>query len=182
MKNNFLKIITISILSIALILNLSNNVSAETAKFEPKQPTQVQLDKITTECVNIKKQLAKVHSTDALKRVKLGQIYESTSKDLMAKFTARAILNHFSVTNLVSQTAKFDENINYFKDNYRIYEQELDKLQKLDCIKSENGVNFYTQLEKVRYQRRELNYNVSKLREIAEEYKKEFIELKKGVK
>lgn len=182
MKNNFLKIITISILSIALILNLSNNVLAETAKFESKQPTQVQLDKITTECVNIKKQLAKVHSTDALKRVKLGQIYESISKDLMAKFTARAILNHFSVANLVSQTAKFDENINYFKDNYRIYEQELDKLQKLDCMKNENGVNFYTQLEKVRYQRRELNYNVSKLREIAKEYKKELIELKKGVK
>lgn len=172
----------ISILSIALILNLSNNVLAETAKFEPKQPTQVQLDKITTECANIKKQLTKVHSTDALKRVKLGQIYESISKDLMAKFTARAILNHFSVANLVSQTAKFDENINYFKDNYRIYEQELDKLQKLDCMKNENGVNFYTQLEKVRYQRRELNYNVSKLRETAKEYKKELIELKKGVK
>ena len=163
-------------------MSLSNNTSAETAKFEPKQPTQVQLDKITTECVNIKKQLTKVHSTDALKRVKLGQIYESISKDLMAKFTARAILNHFSVTNLVSHTAKFDENLNYFKDNYRIYEQELDKLQKLDCMKNENGVNFYTQLEKVRYQRRELNYNVSKLREIAKEYKKELIELKKGVK
>lgn len=182
MKINSLKISIFLIVSSISILSLSNNVSAETAKFEPKQPTQAQLDKITSECVNIKKQLTKVHSTDALKRVKLGQIYESTSKDLMAKFTARAILNHFSVANLVSQTAKFDENINYFKDNYRIYEQELDKLQKLDCIKSENGVNFYTQLEKVRYHRRELNYNVSKLREIAEEYKKEFIELKKGVR
>lgn len=182
MKTNFIKISIFLILSSIMILNLSDNVLAETAKFEPRQPTQTQLTKLTTECVSIKKQLTKVHSTDALKRVKLGQIYESISKDLMAKFTARAILNHFSVTNLVAYTSKFDENLNYFKDNYRIYEQELDKLQKIDCEIKENSNEFYNQLEKVRYQRRELNYNVIKLREITENYKKSFDSIRKEVK
>lgn len=182
MKTNFIKISIFLILSSIMILNLSDNVLAETAKFEPKQPTQTQLTKLTTECVSIKKQLTKVHSTDALKRVKLGQIYESISKDLMAKFTARAILNHFSVVNLVAHTSKFDENLNYFKDNYRIYEQELDKLQKIDCEIKENSNEFYNQLEKVRYQRRELNYNVIKLREITENYKKSFYGIRKEVK
>ena len=182
MKTNFIKISIFLILSSIMILNLSDNVLAETAKFEPRQPTQTQLTKLTTECSSIKKQLAKVHSTDALKRVKLGQIYESISKDLMAKFTARAILNHFSVTNLVAHTSKFDENLNYFKDNYRIYEQELDKLQKMDCEIKENSNEFYNQLEKVRYHRRELNYNVIKLHEITENYKKSFDSVRKEVK
>lgn len=182
MKTNFIKISIFLILSSIMILNLSDNVLAETAKFEPRQPTQTQLTKLTTECSSIKKQLTKVHSIDALKRVKLGQIYESISKDLMARFTARAILNHFSVTNLVAHTSKFDENLNYFKDNYRIYEQELDKLQKMDCEIKENSNEFYNQLEKVRYQRRELNYNVIKLHEITESYKKSFNSVRKEVK
>jgi hypothetical protein len=90
------------------------------------------------------------------------------------------IMNKLNGSELVSSAADFSENMKYFRENYKIYEQELKKLQDMDC--ASNGREFYLQLEKVRYQRKELNYNVSKLKEIANDYKNQLTTFKEGLK
>ena len=100
----------------------------------------------------------------------------------MAKLNARISLNRMNSANLVSKTVELDENIQYFRENYKKFETELKKLQEIDCSKSSNAQEFYLQLEKTRHQRNELNYNVSKIKEIIKEYKALFEEFRKGVK
>ena len=56
----------------------------------------------------------------------------------------------------------------YFRENYQTYEKELVKLVDMDCQKTPK--DFYIQLERVRYYRKELNFNTTKLSEIAKEY------------
>lgn len=164
----------------AILFRFSNNVWAQNAVFEPKEPSEDQLSKVVSQCSNIKKQLQKTHSTDALKRVNLGRIHETLSNDLMAKLNARISLNRLNGASLVELAVEFDENSRYFRENYKFYENELKKLQNLDCSKSSNARDFYLQLEKVRYRRREVNYNVLKLKEIAENYQKALEALKGG--
>ncbi|MFZ2275622.1 MAG: hypothetical protein WAV68_01490 [Candidatus Nanogingivalis sp.] len=180
MKNKISKILVFSILSLAILLSFSRSVLAE--EIAKEKPTEVQISKIVAECSNIKKHLSKLHSADALNRVNLGQNYESISNNLMAKLNARISLNRMNSANLVSKTVELDENIQYFRENYKKFETELKKLQKIDCSKSSNAQEFYLQLEKTRHQRSELNYNVSKIKEIIKEYKALFEEFRKGVK
>lgn len=182
MKNNLSKITGILLLAGAIILSFSKNVLAENAVFTPNSPSDEQLSNVVYNCSNIQNQLSKVHSTDALKRVNLGQSYETISNDLMANLNARIALNSLNGSELVKFAAEFSENIQYFRENYKIYEQELKKLKSTDCSKSENAREFYYQLEKVRYQRRELNYNVSVLQGIAEKYKTAITDFEKGLK
>ena len=168
------------IFGVIILVAFSKSALAENAIFSPKNPTNEQIVKVVNNCSAIKKHLTKLHSTDALKRVNLGQNYESISSDMMAKFNTRIVINKLNGSELVYSAADFSENMKYFRDNYKIYEQELKKLQDMDC--ASNGREFYFQLEKVRYQRKELNYNVSRLKEIANDYKKQLATFKEGLK
>lgn len=178
MKNK--SIFGLLIFGAMILVAFSKSALAENAVFSPKEPTEEQISKVASGCADIKKHLTKLHSTDALKRVNLGQIYESISSDMMAKLNTRIVMNKLNGSELVSSAADFSENMKYFRENYKIYEQELKKLQDMDC--ASNGREFYLQLEKVRYQRKELNYNVSKLKEIANDYKKQLTTFKEGLK
>ena len=117
---------------------------------------------------NLKKDLKKLRSEDALKRVNLGKDYEKISNGLMSNFNARIALNKKNDAGLISLTAEFDENFRYFRDNFQNYERELSELTTQDCVK--NPREFYLKLEKVRKLRREVSYNTTKLSEIAEKY------------
>jgi hypothetical protein len=143
-------------------------VNAQNQPSEIKQPTEAQLTKIQTECSSIKSHLKKLRSNDALMRVNLGQNYETISSRLMAKLNARIATNKLNGSKLVEKSAEFNENMGYFRENYQTYEKELVKLVDMDCQKTPK--DFYIQLERVRYYRKELNFNTTKLSEIAKEY------------
>lgn len=152
---------------------------------EGENSTQSSEEKILTvveQCSSIKKHFAKIHSTDALKRVNLGQFYELISNNLMAKMNARIILNRFNGADLVKISSDFDQNIEYFRDNYTKYETELKRLEKQNCSNATDAREFYAQLEKVRSSRREVEFNVSKLSELAKEYQKSVSDFKKALK
>lgn len=162
------------------VLVFSGTSWAEKRSFEPKIPTSTQLDKVGLECSNIKTHLRKLRSTDALKRVNLGQNYENISNNLMEKLNLAAVSNKMNAAELVAISAEFSENFNFFKENYQIYERELMKTIDTDC--SKNYSDFYKELERLRYLREELNFNTKKLGEISKKYLEAVDKFKSGVK
>lgn len=124
--------------------------------------------KIAVECENIKLHLGKVRSSDALKRVNLGQTFEYVSNSLMAKLNVAAVMEKLDAANLVEITAKFDKSFTKFKEDYQVYEKELVEVSKMDC--SKNYSDFYAEIEKLRKLRESLNGSVADLSKTANEY------------
>lgn len=163
-KFGFLAILIIG--GFLVLFQFSKIVFAEEVAKE--KPTEIQISKISKKCNDLKNNLKKLRSEDALKRVNLGKSYEKISNGLMSNFNARIALNKKNGAELILTASEFEENFKYFKENFQIYERELSELVSQDCIK--NPREFYLKLEKTRRSRREVNYNTKKLNEIAEKY------------
>ncbi|QWB90921.1 MAG: hypothetical protein HXL38_003005 [Candidatus Saccharimonas sp.] len=163
-KFGFLAILIIG--GFLVLFQFSKIVFAEEVAKE--KPTEIQISKISKKCNDLKNNLKKLRSEDALKRVNLGKSYEKISNGLMSNFNARIALNKKNGAELILIASEFEENFRYFKENFQIYERELSELVSQDCIK--NPREFYLKLEKIRRARREVNYNTKKLNEIAEKY------------
>ena len=163
-KFGFLAILIIG--GFLVLFQFSKIVFAEEVAKE--KPTEIQISKISKKCNDLKNNLKKLRSEDALKRVNLGKSYEKISNGLMSNFNARIALNKKNGAELILTASEFEENFKYFKENFQIYERELSELVSQDCIK--NPRQFYLKLEKIRRARREVNYNTKKLNEIAEKY------------
>ena len=163
-KIGFLAILIIG--GFLVLFQFSKIVFAEEVAKE--KPTEIQISKISKKCNDLKNNLKKIRSEDALKRVNLGKSYEKISNGLMSNFNARIALNKKNGAELILTASEFEENFKYFKENFQIYERELSELVSQDCIK--NPREFYLKLEKTRRSRREVNYNTRKLNEIAEKY------------
>lgn len=163
-KFGFLVILIIG--GFLVLFQFSKIVFAEEVAKE--KPTEIQISKISKKCNDLKNNLKKLRSEDALKRVNLGKSYEKISNGLMSNFNARIALNKKNGAELILTASEFEENFKYFKDNFQIYERELSELVSQDCTK--NPREFYLKLEKTRRARREVNYNTKKLNEIAEKY------------
>ena len=149
-----------------IVSNFSRIVFAEESAKE--KPTDIQLSKISKRCTNLKSELKKLRSEDALKRVNLGKNYEKISNGLMSNFNARIALNKKNGADLIFSASEFEENFKYFKENFQAYERELSDLVEQDC--SKNPREFYLKLEKTRRARQEANYNTKKMKEISEKY------------
>lgn len=163
-KIGFLVILIIG--GFLVLFQFSKIVFAEEVAKE--KPTEIQISKISKKCNDLKNNLKKLRSEDALKRVNLGKSYEKISNGLMSNFNARIALNKKNGAELILTASEFEENFKYFKENFQIYERELSELVSQDCTK--NPHEFYLKLEKARRARREVNYNTKKLNEIAEKY------------
>ena len=163
-KFGFLVILIIG--GFLVLFQFSKIVFAE--EMAKEKPTEIQISKISIKCNDLKNNLKKLRSEDALKRVNLGKSYEKISNGLMSNFNARIALNKKNGAELILTASEFEENFKYFKDNFQIYERELSELVSQDCTK--NPREFYLKLEKTRRARREVNYNTKKLNEIAEKY------------
>ena len=163
-KIGFLVILIIG--GFLVLFQFSKIVFAEEVAKE--KPTEIQISKISKKCNDLKNNLKKLRSEDALKRVNLGKSYEKISNGLMSNFNARIALNKKNGAELILTASEFEENFKYFKENFQIYERELSELVLQDCTK--NPREFYLKLEKTRRSRREVNYNTKKLNEIAEKY------------
>ena len=163
-KFGFLVILIIG--GFLVLFQFSKIVFAE--EMAKEKPTEIQISKISKKCNDLKNNLKKLRSEDALKRVNLGKSYEKISNGLMSNFNARIALNKKNGAELILTASEFEENFKYFKENFQIYERELSELVSQDCTK--NPREFYLKLEKTRRARREVNYNTKKLNEIAEKY------------
>ena len=112
---------------------------------EPIQQTEITVvDNIRGRCDSIQSSLGRLHTSDALLRVNVGQTYNSISVRLMARLNSRLALNRIDSLETVEIANRFDQLRVEFAANYNDYETAMSSLVKIDC--KQKPAEFYAQL------------------------------------
>lgn len=131
--------------------------------------TSQQTEQIIGNCTILKNTLNQLHSSDALLRVNMGQLYELVSTKLMDRFNKRISSNNFKIDNLTLAYNTYNSNLNNFRSDYITYEESLTTAIKIDC-KSQPSV-FYNSLLAARYNRGRVYEDVKKLNQQIDQYR-----------
>ena len=158
--------------AIVLVATAVNPISARALGDEQK-------GLISTNCSSIKLQLKRIQKDDARNRVHLGAQYESISTNLMMNLNLRLVKNNRASAEIAEQQTTFMSERDRFKNDYIGYSQELEKLINIDC-KSEPQ-KFYTQLQKTRRKREDIDASVKRLNEIIAKHRQSVEGLKEGL-
>jgi ribosome-binding protein aMBF1 (putative translation factor) len=134
--------------------------------------TEEQINRIKASCTSAKSTLNQLHASDALLRVNRGQIYESMSSKLMTRFNSRAQSNRYSVDDLVSVAQNYSTALTTFKQDYRLYEEQLSTSLRIDC--SKEPVTFFDAVMSARAKRSQVHVDVIKLHQYIDEYQSGF--------
>ena len=160
----YYKILTI-IFAFVTVLGFAsiNNVSATDAPISNQQ-----IDRIYENCTQAKNTLNQLHASDALLRVNMGQIYESISTKLMAKFNTRVSNNKFDNNNLTSATNSYNSMLDNFRSDYKKYEERLTLAIGIDCKKQQ--VSFYDAVALARTERNRVHDDIVKMNQYIDQY------------
>ena len=139
------------------------NVSADNVLM-----TSQQIEQIRNNCVLSKSTLNQLHASDALLRVNMGQVYESMSTKLMARFNSRVVKNGFSNTSLVVTTTSYEQMLDVFRSDYIIYEEHLTSAINIDC--TNQPVAFYDAIDLARSKRSQVYSDVVNLNQYIDQY------------
>jgi len=152
-------------LTFAIILSSVSllNVAAQDAMVDEQQ-----IERIRSSCVSTKNTLNRIHVSDALLRVNMGQIYESMSTKLMDRFNGRVANNSFNDDNLVSVTTDYKLVLDTFRSDYKTYEEQLSLVIGIDC--SKQPVAFYDAVYSARNKRNQVHADVVKLNQYIDKY------------
>lgn len=162
------KSLTLSLFVAAVLSSaLFGIVSAQDAPM-----TDAQIGRIRTNCVSAKNTLNQLHASDALLRVNRGQLYESMTTKLMARFNSRADSNRFDVKDLTAVTQTYGTALNTFREDYKSYEIQLSTALTVDCLKE--PVSFYDAVALTRVKRAQVHLDVVKLHQYINDYKATF--------
>ncbi len=141
---------------------------------QPSDTTVV--DNLRTRCDDIQSSLRRLHTSDALLRVNVGQTYNTLSARLMARLNSRLALNRIDSRELVDISGKFDQLRGDFASDYNTYESSFSALLKIDC--KQKPVEFYAKLLSTRDARlklaetvKQMNGSISDYRVAAEKVK-----------
>lgn len=126
------------------------------------------LDRLQAQCDTVRSHLSRLHSSDALLRVNVGQVYNNISSRLMARLNGRLALNKIDSTELVRLASAFERERVSFSGRYSEYEAELAQLLKIDC--RTQVTDFQSRLGLVRDARHKLAATTRQLKETAMAY------------
>lgn len=141
--------------------------SAAAQALQPTGATPV--DRLQARCDTIRPLVRRLHTSDALLRVNIGQAYNSMSQRLMARLNSRLALSRLDSAQLVAITARFETARTAFGAAYDEYEQALSALTKIDC--RQKPTDFYQQLLMARDARYKVSKNVQNLNDIISDYR-----------
>lgn len=130
--------------------------------------TDEQIGLIRANCVETQSTLERVHASDALARVNLGQRYETISTKLMAPMNSRIALNRLDGLDLAKTTVDFNTQLDDFRSLYQQYEQTLLRTIQLKC--RDQPVAFYDTLSLARNHREAVHESVKKLNGLIIQY------------
>ncbi|HJP81345.1 MAG TPA: hypothetical protein VJ841_03065 [Candidatus Saccharimonadales bacterium] len=152
--------------------------SANTAFAQDSAPDSGQLDRIRTNCVDVKSRLNQLHTADTLLRVNRGQLYEQILTKLMSPFNSRVALNNLNSVNLVADAAQYQQQLMAFRADYQQYEESLSAAIKIDCTTDPTG--FYAQIEDARTKRSTLHDSTVALTKTIDMYRNTFVDFRKN--
>ena len=150
-------------------ISLSQAAHATTAEISL---TEEQLTQISTNCSQLKVQLDRLHSSDALLRVNRGQLYEHMGSRLMAPLNSRIAAARLDGAQLVAITSNYETNLESFRDNYSRYERKLSDTLKISC--TQRPADFYSSLLESRASRSRVAESTNALSQDVAEYSKQF--------
>jgi len=135
---------------------------------------------IRANCVGVQTVLNRIHSSDALARVNLGQQYETISTNLMAPLNSRVALNRLDGVALTQTTVGFNAKLNEFRSLYQQYEQTLLRAIQIKC--TDQPVAFYDTLNLARTHRAAVREAVVALGGLVKRYGEEVTNLHQAIK
>lgn len=128
--------------------------------------------RIAASCTSAISSLSQLHRSDALLRVDRGQLYEFIGTKLMARLNSRLALNSLDAGDLVAIAARYDKALQNFRDTYKIYEERLSSVLKIDCTKQQEA--FYYGVADVRVKRAAVYQRIKDLNDNAFDFHKAF--------
>jgi hypothetical protein len=131
---------------------------------------------VKDKCFYIQSSLRSLHTSDALLRVNVGQLYESVATKLMDPLNARAGLNRYDSLQLVGSAKDYETQLDTFRHSYSIYESAMSRTIGLDC--KSKPLDFYTALSETRLDREKVHQDAVVLLSIAEQYSTQVTDLK----
>ncbi len=131
-----------------------------------------QIKRIRTNCLDVQSTLERVHASDALARVNLGQRYENISTKLMAPLNSRIAFNRLDNVELTKTTVEFNTELDNFRTLYQQYEQTMLRAIQLKC--RDQPVSFYDTITLSREHRLAVHESVVKLGGLLKQYGTQF--------
>lgn len=141
--------------------------------------TDEQIALIKTNCVDVQSTLERVHASDALTRVNLGQRYETISTKLMAPLNSRIALNRLDNVELTKTTVDFNTELDNFRTLYQQYEQTTLRAIQINCVNQ--PVSFYDTITLARNHRAAVHESVVKMSGLLKQYGTQFEAFKSKV-
>lgn len=142
------------------------------AEDQPLILNDEQISLIKTNCMDVQSTLERVHASDALARVNLGQRYETISTKLMAPLNSRVALNRLDNVELTKTTADFNAEVDNFRSLYQQYEQTMLRAIQINC--TNQPVSFYDTITLARNHRTSVHESVAKLTSLLTQYGTQF--------
>jgi hypothetical protein len=158
------------VLSIASLLLITGPVVR--AEDQTVVLDDAQIERIRTNCLDVQSTLERVHASDALARVNLGQRYENISTKLMAPLNSRIAFNRLDNVELTKTTVEFNTELNNFRSLYQQYEQTMLRAIQLEC--RDQPVGFYDTISLARDHRLAVHESVLKLGGLLKQYGVQF--------
>lgn len=159
-----IKLVSLGILASAFCaVALIGTIHAQSAPM-----TDAQIARIRLNCVSAKNTIAQLHASDALLRVNRGQIYESMTTKLMARFNDRASSNHYDISGLTLAIQNYNAMLTSFRTDYQVYEEQLSSVLNIDCTKE--PVAFYDAVSLARTQRSQVHIDITRLNQYIDDY------------
>lgn len=140
-------------------------VSAQSNKIGPTK-TQIQL--VRDNCLTLKTTINQLHTSDALLRVNMGQLYESLSIKLMSGFNNRIANNNFNNDVLTATTNSYNSTLDKFRTDYQAYEEQLSSAISINC--NNQPASFYNAISLARNYRDQVHTDILKLNQSITRY------------
>ena len=159
----------IALFAMTLLLVMTGSVvNAESAT----TLTDTQIKLIKSNCLSAESILGRIHVSDALMRVNMGQQYESISTKLMAPLNSRISLNQLDGVDLAKTTVAFNSQLDKFRLEYKTYDQTVSDALNMQC--SSRPADFYAQITLARSQRTVVHDSVNTLNDLVKQYASQF--------
>lgn len=134
--------------------------------------TEKQIEAVVEACDNSQQQLRRLHASDALIRVNIGQEYNNLSSRLMAPLNSRIALNGLDGVDLSQATVDYNQAVTDFQDLYIIYEASVSAAIRTDCKK--NPVGYYSHITNSRRLRAEVRDAIEGINDRIGQYETKF--------
>ncbi len=132
---------------------------------QPLDDAKIQV--IRENCKQAQSTMQRIQRSGSAVRINRGQSYENTTK-LLTALNSRAVLNSYSIPDLVESAAGFETEFTAFKSAYFTYEKALGRALEINC--TGQPVTFYDALETTREKRALLAETIDKMNAQLDKY------------